>query len=594
MTQNAHSSIAGMIAAHPRDDLALAARSFRLNYGQLNERSAALAQGLQLLGVGPDVPIAVFANRTPAGVLAALAVLKAGGCYVPLDPDDPAERLAFILRDVQAPFVLAERAIAGRLPKGRWKVVPMDAQPILFSKPTEPATAPSPNHLAYIAYTSGSTGRPLGVEITHAGLLNLIRWHQRAFQVTAADNAAQLAAPGFDAAVWETWPYLTAGASLHFPDASISRAALPLREWLVDDYITIACAPTALAERLIALEWPRHTALRTLLTGGDVLRHHPPAGLPFTLVNSYGPTEATCVATSAAIPPQPGRLEFPSVGCPIDNVRLAILDESMQLVRHGNPGELYIGGPGIARGYVNQPELTARKFVPDLFCSDPRARLYRTGDLVRRLADGRIAFLGRLDDQIVIRGHRVEPSEIESALNAHPSVVSSAAILREDPPGDRRLVAYVVPAAGTAPSMAALEGWLSDRLPEYMLPSAIVSLCEIPLTLSGKVDRDALPAPHCEPAPSAREEMEARLAQIIAALLEVDGISNDDNFLEAGGHPFMAALVLDRVQHVFGVTLTTSRILEAPTVSALAAEIVGQDGILRAACQSAQNLRVAL
>lgn len=562
-----------MIAAQPSDAMALAARSFRLSYGQLNERSAALARGLQVLGVGPDVPIAVFANRTPAGVLAALSVLKAGGCYVPLDPDDPAERLAFMLRDVQAPFVLAERAIAGRVPKGRWKVIPLDEAPILFSSPIDKVAAPSPNHIAYIAYTSGSAGRPLGVEITHAGLLNLIRWHQRAFHVTAADNAGQIAAPGFDAAVWEIWPYLTAGASLHFLDAGISRSALPLRDWLVDEYITIAYAPTALAERLIALEWPRHTALRTLLTGGDILRQYPPAGLPFTLVNHYGPAETTAVATSGAVPPLSNPLEFPPVGGAIDGVRFAILDESMKLVRNGKPGELYIGGPGIARGYVNQPELTARKFLSDLFSPDPNARLYRTGDVVRRLADGQLAFLGRLDERITIRGCRVEPSEIESALNAHPQIESSVAVLREDTPGEKRLVAYVAPAAGAAPSPSALVDWLRDRLPEYMLPSAIVSLCEIPLTLNGKVDRDALPAPHCEPEPSAREEMEARLSQIISALLEVDGISNDDDFLQAGGHPLMAALVLDRVRQVFGAALTAEQLLEAPTVSGLAAQI---------------------
>jgi acyl-coenzyme A synthetase/AMP-(fatty) acid ligase len=346
-----------------------------------------------------------------------------------------------------------------------------------------------------------------------------------------------------------------------------------LRDWLVDEYITIAYAPTALAERLIALEWPRHTALRTLLTGGDILRQYPRAGLPFKLANHYGPTEAAGVVTSGEVSPQSNPVELPSVGGAIDNVRLAILDESMKLARHGKPGELYIGGPGVARGYVNQPELTAHKFMSDLFCADPYARLYRTGDLVRRLADGQIAFLGRVDDRLTIRGYRVEPSEIETALNAHPQIANSAAIVREDLPGERRLVAYVAPAAGAAPSPAAVERWLRDRLPEYMHPSAIVCLCEIPLTLNGSVDRDALPAPHRETEPSAREEMQARLAQIVAALLEVDDISHDDNFFEAGAHPLLAALLLDRVRQVFGVTLTAEQIFDAPTVGGLAAEI---------------------
>jgi amino acid adenylation domain-containing protein len=367
-------SISGMIAAQPREALALAARSFRLSYGQLNERAAGLAQGLQVLGVGPDVPIAVFANRTPAGVLAALSILKAGAGYVPLDPSNPAERLEFILRDVQTPFVLAERGLADRLPKGRWKIISLDEAPLLFNKSMEPPPEPGPNSLAYITYTSGSTGRPLGVEVTHAGLLNLIQWHQRAFEVTAADCASQIAAPGFDAAVWEIWPYLTAGASLHFPEAGTSRAARPFHEWLLDEFITIAFAPTPLAEQLIGMEWPRTAVLRTLLTGGDVLRHYPPAGLPFKLVNNYGPTEATVVATSGPVPPQAKPLAFPGIGRVIDGVHAAVLDESMQPVRNGQQGELYIGGLGVARGYVNQPELTAHKFVADPSGSGPDAR----------------------------------------------------------------------------------------------------------------------------------------------------------------------------------------------------------------------------
>jgi amino acid adenylation domain-containing protein len=569
------SSIAGMIAAQPREALALAASAFRLNYGELNERSAGLAQGLRLLGVGPDAAIPVFANRTPAGVLAALSILKAGGAYVPLDPADPAERLEYILRDVRAPYVLAERGIAARLPKGSWKVIPMDQAPLMFSKPMEPPAAPAPNHLAYVAYTSGSTGRPLGVEITHASLLNLIHWHQRAFQVTAAANAAQIAAPGFDAAVWEIWPYLTAGASLHFPNANIRRAVRPLRDWLHDEYITIAFAPTALAEQLIALDWPRTTALRTLLTGGDVLRHYPPAGLPFKLVNNYGPTEATVVATSGPVASQPTWMEVPPIGQPIENVRIAILNESMDPVRNGQTGELYIGGAGLARGYVNQPEMTARKFIPDP--ADPLARLYRTGDLVRRFYDGQIEFVGRADSQIAIRGVRVEPSEIENALNSHPAIANSVAVLREDAPGERLLVAYVTPAAdaapGSAPSVAELTGWLRERLPEYMIPSAIIHLAELPLTPNGKVDRAALPAQHCGGEPSGARGVQARLAHIMASLLEVDEASTDDNFFHDGANPMLGALVIDRVHQAFGVTLTPHQLFAAPTVSGLAAEI---------------------
>jgi amino acid adenylation domain-containing protein len=568
LTEN--SSITGMIAAQPRDTLALAASAFRLSYGQLNERSAGLAQGLQLLGVGPDVPIAVYANRTPAGVLAALAVLKSGAGYVPLDPADPAARLEYILRDVQAPFVLAERGIAGHLPKGPWKVIPLDEAPLLFSKPMEPLPAPAPNHLAYIAYTSGSAGRPLGVEITHASLLNLIQWHQRAFHVTAAANASQIAAPGLDAAIWEIWPYLTAGASLHFPDPGIARAARPLHEWLVNEYVTIAYAPTALAEKLIAMDWPIHTALRTLLTGGDVLRQYPPAGLPFQLVNNYGPAETAIVATSGVVKPHGNWMDCPSIGQPIDNVRVAILNESMEPVRNGLTGELYIGGPGLARGYVNQPELTARTFVPDPASPDPQARLYRTGDLARRFSDGQIEFAGRLDGRLSIRGFRVEPCEIESALNAHPLVENSVVVAREDAPGQRCLVAYMVPTPGAAPSGQELTAWLADRLPSYMLPSAIVALDALPLGAGGEVDRAALPTPHSDSGPIAAATIEARLEQIMASVGRLE--------FHAGGNPILAALVLDRVRQTFGVTLTPHQFFAAPSVSSLAAVIERASG----------------
>jgi acyl-coenzyme A synthetase/AMP-(fatty) acid ligase len=261
------------------------------------------------------------------------------------------------------------------------------------------------------------------------------------------------------------------------------------------------------------------------------------------------------------------------MGQPIDNVRVAILNESMEPVRNGQTGELYIGGAGLARGYVNQPELTARKFVADPWSGDPQARLYRTGDLVRRYSDGQIEFVGRIDEQIKIRGFRVEPCEIESALNAHPQVENSVAIAREDAPGERRLVAYVVPAADTAPNPAGLQDWLRERLPEYMLPSAIVSLPKLPLTPNGKVDRAALAAPGSEAVAVADRTVTERLAQIMASLLEAGDASTDDNFFHAGGNPILGALVLDRVRQVFGVTLTPQQLFETPTVSGLAAEI---------------------
>jgi amino acid adenylation domain-containing protein len=505
-----------------------------------------------------------------------VSVLKAGGAYVALDPADPAARLESILRDVQAPFVLAERGLAGRLPKGDWKVIPLDEAPLIFTKPMEMPADPRPEDLASISYVSGPAGRPLGVEITHANLLHLIRWHQRAFQITAADTASQLAPPGHEAALWEIWPYLAVGASLHFADAHAGSSVNLLREWLTDQYITMTFAPPALAERLMALDWPRRTALRYLLTGSDVLRQHPPAGLPFKVVNHHGQAETTIIATSGHVPVEPASLAVPPIGRPIDDVRAVILDENQHLVREGAPGELCLSGPCLARGYWNQPELTARKFIPDFFCADPRARLYRTGDIVRRLPDGQLAYCGRLDDQIIIRGFRVEPAEIENVLNTYREVSRSAVMTREDVPGDRRLVAYVIPADDAALSTDLLAESLRRELPVHMRPDAIVLLSEFPLTAEGKVDRAALPVPPLSSRTAERLTVETRLGRIMSSLIRARHIDFNANFLQMDVHPLMGALVLDRVRDVFGVTITSQQLYQAPTISGLAAAIDGQ------------------
>jgi len=569
-------SLAGIVAAHPSDTLALASRAFRLTYGQLNDRAAALAHGLHLLGVGTDVPVAVFAHRTPAGILAALSILRAGGAYAMLDPSDPAGRLEAILRDLQAPFVLAERGLAGRLPKGAWKVIPLEEAPLIFSKPMEPLPAPGPEDLACIQYVSSATGRPIGIEITQANLRHLIGWHQRAFQITAADSASQLTPPGHEAAIWEIWPYLTAGASLHFADAHAGSSVRLLAEWLCDEYITMAFAPPAVAEPLMRLAWPRRTALRYLLTGGDVLRMYPPAGLPFKVANHHLQAGATIVATSGLVPPQPDAGDMPPIGRPIGDMRAVILDRELQLVPDGVPGELCLSGPGVVHGYWNQPELSARHFAPDLFCADPRARLYRTGDLVKRLPDGQLAYVGRVDDQINIRGFRVEPAEIESALNACPEVLNSVVVLREEVQGDRRLVAYVIPRDDIEFSTDTVHDALLTRLPEYMRPAAIVVLSEFPHTADGQVDRAALPAPKFGSKTAARQRVERRLGRIVSSLITARAIDADTNFLQMDVHPLLGALVLDRVQDAFGVKITSRQLYEAPTISGLANAIEQQ------------------
>src|SRR5207248_877016 len=296
--------------------------------------------------------------------------------------------------------------------------------------PNPPATTFSSAHLAYVIYTSGSTGQPKGVEITHASLLNLIAWHRTEFAVTPTDRASHLASVGFDAAVWEVWPYLTAGASLHLPDANTRVSPEQLRDWLVKEQITISFLPTALAEHVMALEWPTQTALRFLLTGADTLHRYPTSSLPFELVNNYGPTECTVVATSGRVRPEIDAKGLPTIGRPIANTSIYILDENLREVSPGAEGELCIGGVGVARGYLNRDELTSEKFIADRFSLERGAKLYRTGDLARYLDNGEIAYLGRVDEQIKILAYRIEPAEVERVLNRHSAIKSSVVVAR--------------------------------------------------------------------------------------------------------------------------------------------------------------------
>jgi amino acid adenylation domain-containing protein len=545
-------------------------RSF--NYRQLNERANHLARQLRELGVGPEVVVGLLANRSPEMILGALAILRAGGAYLPLDAAYPTERLSFILADARCRLLLAG---PGLEPPGSVEhLVPIELEGPTTA--TAPASEISGDQLAYVIYTSGSSGRPKGVEITHAALLNLLQWHQRTFAVTAADRATQIAAVGFDAAVWEVWPYLTAGASLHLPPEVIRSEPGALRDWLLAQRITISFVPTPMAERLLSLPWSPHAALRFLLTGGDTLHVHPPAGLPFVLVNNYGPTENTVVATSGAIHPY-GTEQRPTIGRPIDNVQIRVLDQELREVPPGSPGELHLGGAGVARGYLHQPELTRARFIDDPF--SPGARLYKTGDLVRQLPDGQLAFLGRSDDQLKVRGFRIEPGEIVYALDQQPGITASAVVASDLGGGEKRLTAYLVLAPGARPGVRALQEALGARLPDYMVPGVFVALDALPLGPHGKLDRRALPEP--TPANTLRDgvveeprsEVERAVARMVCALLGVEAVGLTDNFFLLGGHSLMGTQLIARIRAAFAVELALRTIFEAPTVAELAQEV---------------------
>jgi amino acid adenylation domain-containing protein len=570
-------------AARP-DAIALASTKRVWSYRELDERASALADMLRNLGVGPDVVVGLCMPRSPIMVVGALGILKAGGAYLPLDPAYPAARLAFLLDDGQVPVVVAAGRIKERVPKGIYHTILLDDLGRVADFPLRDQFVPmkvaaTPKSLAYVIYTSGSTGQPKGVEIMHESLLNLIHWHQQAFGVKSADRASQVANVCFDAAVWEIWPYLAIGASLYFAeDDTVSDPEL-LRDWLVAQRITIAFIPTPLAERLLTLPWPSETALRTMLTGADTLHVYPSAGLPFLLVNNYGPTECTVVATSGPIHSNASTDQLPPIGCAIANTEVYILDGAGNQLPVETVGELHIGGIGVARGYRNRPQLTAQRFIPNPFGAKPDERLFKTGDLARFLPDGQIAFVGRIDEQVKVHGFRVEPNEVAAALDAHPGIQQSVVVAREIAPGDTRLIGYVVPVPESHLTLSALRAFLRARLPDYMVPATFVSLEKLPLTPNGKVDRMSLPTPgesntlRDEARAARRTEMEKMVAGILERVLNLEHVDVEENFFSLGGHSLLGAQLVARLRDTFGIEMPLRVVFEAPTVAELSAEI---------------------
>jgi amino acid adenylation domain-containing protein len=568
-------------ALRPRDQ-ALAAGDRTVCFRELDLQSSRLALWLRAeAGICSDSTVALLMNRSIDFVVAALAVMKAGAAYVPIDPASPDARRRTILRDAGASLLIAHRCIAGSAediqqpwPCRVW-IYSEDEVAAASGQAPEDISLESPeaDRLAYIIYTSGSTGEPKGVEITHGNLTNLLDWHRQAFDVTCEDRASHLAGLGFDAAVWEIWANLCAGASLHIAPESVRTSAPSLRDWLLRNGITIAFAPTVIAQQLIALEWPdTGIRLRALLTGADRLLQRPPAHLPFLFFNNYGPTECTVVATSGLV--QPTGSASPSIG-------LAANAAELQIDEHG---ELWIAGPLVGRGYRNQPELTAVRFR-----ENNGVRAYRTGDRVRKLPNGEIEFLGRLDDQLKIRGYRVEPGEIAAALMRHPSLSAAAVIGREDVvPGEKVLVAYFVVAPGRPPvDPDALRVHLSALLAAYMIPNEFVALPAMPLTVNGKVDTAALArmplqtgtpehGKSIDEHPDAIRDIREQVGRIVSKLLNKPDVDPDANIFLLGGHSLLAAQLLVQINRTFGVKLALRQMFQFATVNALAAELSGR------------------
>jgi amino acid adenylation domain-containing protein len=544
-----------------------------LTYAQLEHRANQLANHLIDLGVRRETIVAICLDRSFESVISALAVLKAGGAYLPVDPKLPIERFNLMMNDARPQVLITKSQGPGEFDSLSIKAL----DPAAGGRVSDDS---SKDPLAYVIYTSGSTGKPKGVEITIGNLLNLIAWHQSEFQVSATDRASHLASVAFDAAVWEVWPYLTAGASLYLPDEATRLSPEALRDWVVKNEITISFLPTALAERVIELDWPQDAALRFLLTGADTLHRRPDKELPFELVNNYGPTECTVVATSGRVCREETN-DLPTIGRPISNTQIHLLDEAGREVADGETGEIYIGGASVGRGYLNQAELTAERFITDQFSDERSARLYRTGDLARRLPAGDIAYLGRADEQIKILGYRIEPAEVEAAIDRHEAIRASVVVAHSDCAG-KRLTAYVTSRGESTPTAIELREFLKGSLPDYMIPAMFVKLDELPLTANGKFDRISLPHPTDEnrlreqafAAP--RTPTEQRVGEILCSLFNVNEVGVNDNFFLLGGHSLLGAQLVIKIRNAFGVDLPLRAIFDAPTIAGLSAIIEQQ------------------
>jgi amino acid adenylation domain-containing protein len=568
--------------------IALASVDETLTYADLNSRANRLAHRLRALGVGPDVLVGLCVGRSADMVVGLLAVLKAGGAYVPLDPAYPAERLAFMLEDARLSVLLTHEAVHGRLPSTAATVISLDRdrEAIDQELDTNLPDGAGLSDLAYVIYTSGSTGRPKGAMIHHGGLANYLAWASRAYSVVEGQGAPVHSSISFDLTVTAVLAPLIVGRRVDLLDEDLGIEQLSEALRHNGDYSLVKITPAHLVWLGDQLD-PGSAAGRTraFVIGGEQLtsehiafwqRHAPET----ELINEYGPTE-TVVGCCIYRVPRDQLISGPiPIGRPIANTRLYVVDRYLEPVPVGAQGELYIGGAGVARGYLNGPGLTAERFIPDPFGGEPGGRLYRTGDLARWRPDGNLEYLGRVDRQIKVRGYRIEPAEIEEALGRHTMVRDAVVVPREDVPGDRRLVAYLVAVAGQpVPVEAELRRFLRSSLPEPMIPAAYVVLQSLPLTPNGKVDREALPTPGRASTEqdgvfiAPRGQVEQAVASIWETVLGRERVGVLDNFFEIGGHSLLATQVVSRLRGRFGVEIPVRALFEAPTVAGLAAQI---------------------
>jgi amino acid adenylation domain-containing protein len=575
------------------DAVAVIFEDKRITYRELDLRANQLARYLESLGVGPETRVGISVNAPLEMIVGLLGILKSGGAYVPLDPAYPRDRLAFMLEDAQIAVLISQRRLVDSLPPCKAKLVCLDSdrEAIGRSNGESPRSKTDPENTAYVIYTSGSTGLPKAVAVLQKGLVNQILDASARYCLGRLDRRPQLTSLSFDVAAAEIFSTLASGAALVLRPGPWFDSYEDFLRFLEEGELTVVSLPTAYWHGWVA-ELSRSKSalpqtLRLVIVGTeqasaehlDIWRNL--AGGQASWCNAYGLTEATI--TSSVYGPVVGRegrrIDTIPIGRPIRNTQVYVLDDRLQLAPAGVPGELHIGGDGLARGYLNHSDLTAEKFIPNPFSVEPGSRLYKTNDVGRFLADGNIEFLGRIDDQVKIRGFRVEPGEIEVALGGHPAVRQAVVMAREDTPGDKRLTAYVVPELGQAPTISELRSFSQEKLPEYMVPSAFVFLGAMPLTPNGKVDRRSLPAPDLSRDGAAtfvahRTPIEEALVNIWREVLRLPTMGVQDNFFELGGHSLSAAQVVSRVNAFFQLALPLRVLFDKPTIERLAKVIV--------------------
>ena len=551
-----------------------------LTYSELNSRANQLAHHLRSLGAGPDVLVAIYLERSVEMVIGLLAILKSGSAYLPLDPIYPSERLEFMLQDSGALILLTEEKLLGSISRCKAQPVCIDADwPAVCRESTDnPVVAFGPDNLAYVIYTSGSTGRPKGVQVLQRGVVNFLKSMQHEPGISSRDILLSVTTLSFDIAGLEILLPLVSGALVVIVSSEVASDGLRLAEAIHQNRATMMQATPATWQMLVSTGWKGTSGLK-VLCGGDSLSAELAVQLlerSASVWNLYGPTETTIWST---IYPISSKEQPVAIGRPIANTRVYIVDTHLQPVPFGVPGELLIGGYGLAKGYLNQPELTAEKFIPDPFSMEPGARLYRTGDLARLRRDGNIEFLGRIDHQVKIRGFRIELGEIEAVLSEHPSIQQVVVIPHNDSPGSKRLIAYIMVAQQPVPTVSELRQYLGNRLPEYMVPAVFVFLESFPLTTNGKVDRRHLPPPEGNRPDlgsnfvSPRNETERSLSAIWQELLNLKQVGAEDNFFELGGHSLLATQLMSRLDESFHINLPLRTIFETPTLAGLAERI---------------------